>query len=284
MDIITGEKFQYLCDVYIGEKEFETTSWIYNNTLYKDKCVLLSELDNNEKFLKANYIFVYTHILRRRNLGILIDSLNKKKNIFTLIFHNSDDNVDSKFKVLLSKTKCKKIFAQNVCINNSRIINIPIGIANSKWKHGNKELLTQVINKKIIKEDNTFFNFNINTNSTYRNECFYSLKNKLFFSKFDSQEKYLNELKKCKFCISPIGNGVDCHRIWECLYLKTIPICLRSIHTEILSQDFPIFIIDSWKELIFDDNFYRKYDNYIKKLDFNKLKLSYWKNLIINVE
>ena len=50
---------------------------------------------------------------------------------------------------------------------------------------------------------------------------------------------YLN-LKKSKFCICPEGNGPDCHRLWESLYLDVIPICKRSIFFEIIAMRFSI--------------------------------------------
>ena len=35
---------------------------------------------------------------------------------------------------------------------------------------------------------------------------------------------FLKEMVKTKFTISPEGNGVDTHRTWEALYLKSIPV------------------------------------------------------------
>ena len=34
-------------------------------------------------------------------------------------------------------------------------------------------------------------------------------------------ENYLNNYKKYKFTLSPYGNGMDCHRTWEALLIKT---------------------------------------------------------------
>ena len=35
---------------------------------------------------------------------------------------------------------------------------------------------------------------------------------------------YLSELATYKWVVSPKGNGVDCHRLWECLYAKCVPL------------------------------------------------------------
>ena len=37
------------------------------------------------------------------------------------------------------------------------------------------------------------------------------------------------KLSYYKFAICPEGNGVDCHRIWECIYLGVVPIIIDSI-------------------------------------------------------
>ena len=42
------------------------------------------------------------------------------------------------------------------------------------------------------------------------------------------------------------NHGVDCHRTWEALYLKTIPIVDRSLVTEYFSQFFPMVLVDNW--------------------------------------
>lgn len=279
-NIISGEKFQYIADIYIGDKEFYTNYFAHNNTLKKNKCLNIKNIQNNEKLLTCKTIFIYTHIYHKYKNEIL-NILSMKDNPFILLFHNSDDIINDSFNELFIKTKCSKIFSQNVCFKHKDIQYLPIGIANSKWTHGNLELLNNIINTNTIKENKIFFNFNIDTNFKKRSTCYNTIKNKgLIFSRFNNQLKYLEELKKCKFCISPEGNGPDCHRIWECLYLDVIPICERSFFIENISNDFPIYIIDNWDSFELNDELFNKYDNMISSLDKNKLKFSYWNNII----
>ena len=59
---------------------------------------------------------------------------------------------------------------------------------------------------------------------------------------------------KHKFTVSPRGQQTDCHRFWETLYLKSIPIVLRSeMYYQNLIQyyfpkdvELPILFVDSW--------------------------------------
>jgi hypothetical protein len=283
MNIITGEKLQYLCDIYIGEKEFNPNAHIYNKTLYLDKCIRLNEIKNNKLlFLKATKISIYTHNLRNINdFNVFLKHLQEKKNNFILVLHNSDDKIDMKYKNILETTKCVKIFGQNVCYMHQRIQYLPIGIANSKWPHGNKKLLCDIINRSIKKENKIFFNFSIGTNRNIRYPCYNYFKNILTYNRSLPQKDYLINLKKCKFCICPEGNGPDTHRFWECLYLNVIPICKRSPFIENINKDFPVCIVNEWSDLIINDGFYKTYDNYIQNLNINKLDFNYWKNKII---
>ena len=64
-----------------------------------------------------------------------------------------------------------------------------------------------------------------------------------------SQLEYLYSLKAHKFSICPAGNALDTHRMWESLYFKTVPICLRYAFTEYFAEHFPIYIVDKWEDI-----------------------------------
>lgn len=56
-------------------------------------------------------------------------------------------------------------------------------------------------------------------------------------------------MKQHKYAICPEGNGIDTHRFWECLYMNTIPICLKNKVTKHYKQYFPIILLNNWEEL-----------------------------------
>lgn len=287
--IISGEKLQYLCDCYIGYKNmFQSNYHTYNKTLYENKIIYSENIKDNDLLLTSNKIFIYTELLFNldNTKTLIYDSilceLMKKENNFIIVLHNSDMHICDDIIEYFEKTKCQKIFTQNLNIIHNNIQYLPIGIANRKWMHGNKELLNNIMIKNIKKDNKTFFNFNIGTNPKIRNICYNSLKNKIkFTSIIQNQKNYLETLSNCKFCIVPQGHGFDTHRLWECFYLKVIPICIRNTFTEIIYNDFPcMYLINDWSEINFN-LIYEYYDSYIKKLDNSKLDFSYWKNLIL---
>jgi hypothetical protein len=155
----------------------------------------------------------------------------------------------------------------NLFIVNKKLVPIPIGIANSMWGHGNLSIWKLILNKTNLsintKPNNIYMNFTVNTNFIKRQLCLnimltYNIPNVPNTNYYN----YLNLLSTYKFAICPEGNGIDTHRFWECLYLKTIPICLKNTVTLYYSKLFPIILLDKWDDLNLDnlnDNFYNSF-------------------------
>ena len=52
------------------------------------------------------------------------------------------------------------------------------------------------------------------------------------------------------FIASPPGNGEDCHRTWEALYMRSVPVVVRSSLMETLNaKGMPLLLVDSYEEL-----------------------------------
>ena len=82
------------------------------------------------------------------------------------------------------------------------------------------------------------------------------------------------------FCICPHGNGVDSHRIWECLYLNTIPVVE---YHECFSQfaDLPILFVDDYTIVTheyLEQQKQRFIHKNIEKLNISNLKINFYAN------
>lgn len=201
---------------------------------------------------KENFIFVKT--------DFIYDFFNLY-NIdfdFYLITHNSDYDINANHLDILNKSNLIKWYAQNVNIDHYKLFSIPIGLANDKWTHGDKKIFDNVNNQDIQKNILCYSNFDINTNIVERQYCLNNTPKEFIYSKTDFSS-YLTQLKSSLFTISPEGNGIDCHKTWEAIYLKTIPIVKKSILTWNFKQmKLPLLLINDWSEL--------------KTLDLNKEK------------
>ena len=74
-----------------------------------------------------------------------------------------------------------------------------------------------------------------------------------------SYKDFLTRLKQCKFMICPRGNAIDCHRNWEVLYMRRVPIMKRDPYLQELFKDYPVLWVDDFSEVtqkMLMDNYY----------------------------
>tara|TARA_R110000782_G_scaffold101489_1_gene188255 strand:- start:255 stop:1058 length:804 start_codon:yes stop_codon:yes gene_type:complete len=213
-----------------------------------------------------------------------------------VVTHNSDYHIAANRYYDLPNFKWW--FAQNKDFDDNRIIPVPIGLENMKLRVSKasqqgifssevpgalqKSLLIDKVNSlQINKSELCYMNFNINTYPEERQLVWDYFSNQEWVTKTSnlSMEKFYFDIASHKFVISPRGNGVDCHRTWEALYLRTIPIVRRSIHTKEF-EDLPIFFVDKWSEVDYNSliDFYEHVQNTNYNLD--KMKISYWRKRI----
>jgi hypothetical protein len=239
----------------------------------------MNELTNY--FNNKRKIFCYTYALD--NMDFLINKLSYLQNEFILVFHNCDHNFETHhLKLFDSLPKLKMIYTQNMNVLHDRVVPLPIGIANSMWPHGNLSLLNSIIQMNNSKDNLIYFNFNINTNQEKRGECYNKIIQKgIPFIPSGDQYNYLYNLSKYKYAICPEGNGIDCHRLWECLYLKVIPICKKNILVEYFSKIFPIVLLDDWSDLN-AEKIMNEYNNYSWE-NYDKLSFDYYRQILENI-
>jgi len=243
--IITGERVQQVCDVYLGrEYDFNFNPIIIREV---DKHKIIDDI--NDSYDNPFVVFCYTHFL-----NILSEKIVYFRNNFILVTHNSDGEIrdDENSRKILDNKLLIRWYGQNLCFNNEKFEMIPIGLANSQWVHGNLSIFmdNNFLNNLGVKTGDIYFNFNLATNIGKRGECYDKLKSKLEWLENMSPEDNLRRLSRYKFCVCPEGNGVDTHRLWECLYLRVVPIMLKNDFTIILMRyNIPMVVLDDWDEL-----------------------------------
>lgn len=262
--IITGERVQKKCDIYIGTD----IDFNYNSKISIDKIKHININNINSNFDNPYKIFCYSH-----HIDILSTKIHYFLNKFILFTHNSDENINNSNKVMiiLNYNKLEKWYAQNLCFYHNKLNLLPIGLANSMWLHGDLTIFndTNIMNNLHNKTKKIYFNFNINTNSIKREECYTKLKNKLEWLSNIKPSNNLYRLKDYEFCICPEGNGVDTHRLWEALYLRVVPIVINNEFINIIKQSgIPLVILNNWDDLNINSLNYTSY-NFDKVLYIN---------------
>lgn len=268
---LSCENIQSICDLLLVPyfKQDVPPHLNHKKKMFSD---ITSPYDN------PKIIFTYTDSFER-SFQSLIYTLNFFQNEFVLIVNQSDYKIDNRyidiFKLL---PKLKKIYSTNVDIIHPKIVQIPIGFGDSCYSHGNPEVINYFTeNYNLFDKLNlVYFNFTINNNSEKRQDCYNKISEKgIVFQPNLPFEDYLRELVTYKFCISPEGNGIDCHRFWESLFLRVIPICVRNNVVNYFSKYFPVVVLNDWSELDLSklDEIYQNADwSNVDKLDLNYMK------------
>ena len=237
----------------------------------------LSDFNNNYNFDSNKIIFCKTDFVHN-----LFELLKDNNFSHTLITHHSDYSIDETY--YSKKPTCiKKWLCINPAIFNDTIIPLPLGVKTHKGAYLEPQYRSEWFSENVNnlraneKSDAIFCNWNC-TNKN-RHGIIENLRHlNLSINENQPFEQYIQSMSKCKFVISPPGNGIDCHRTWEALYVGSMPIVLKNkIYDNWI--DLPIMQVDDFCEIT-----KHSLDDFSKKIfNFEKLSLKYWKDLLDNI-
>ena len=252
----------------------------------------LSTRSSSAPFLCSDTYFSYcdVHILNEQELETFISSRNKThKRMYILgslvdkllenideanfiqldflIIMESDNLQDvSKLKKLLSITQ--KIYSNNLVGQHEKIDPLPLGLERQAYRSSGRlnnfkkppilEINSRPITFLIAWNDST------NINRVKVKEIFGKDSRSLLVNKRINARTIHKLMRKALFVPSPAGNGLDCHRTWEALYLGCVPVVIRSEYCG--NESWPIMVIDDWTELT------SKNENELNQI-YNKFKL-----------
>lgn len=146
-------------------------------------------------------------------------------------------------------------------------------------RNGGNDVILDIINrnnlpkKKLI--TTAFGNQWSNLNKTIkeRNDLINFCENNSWVSKnMWNPIMYYDKLWEYKYFICPLGNGIQAPKIYECLLVQTIPVCIKGPAFEDLKEyGFPILLINNFNELNPTMLNY-KYKNEFKDVNWEKVK------------
>ena len=162
---------------------------------------------------------------------------------YVLFSHNSDRPIDRRLRRFLRRPGMHAWFSVNVETRHPKLHAFPTGIADPRWQHGDGAMLAVVQAERPSKT--TLFDASYDV-STFPPAREYSREQTgIAPAPRRPFAEYLRGVASSYFCIAPRGNGIDTHRMWEALYLRTIPIVTSSIITE-QHTDLPMIVLDDW--------------------------------------
>ena len=165
---------------------------------------------------------------------------------YVLFTHNSnvDRPIDASFARRLAQPELLAWFAINVELRHPKLHSIPLGVGNPI--KCDPDAFRAVQDRPPGRSELFEASFDVSTNPVERVYCIEQTGIRPA-PKTRTQREFYERLASAYFCISPNGNGVDCYRTWQALYLGTIPVVTRSILTE-QHPCIPWIVLDDWAD------------------------------------
>lgn len=164
---------------------------------------------------------------------------------------------------------------------------LPLGITNDTNEselhriYGNVEMMVDVASQPREIKNLAYMNFSVGTFPKERQKVWDLFKDKAWVTKeeptnsMEGRKTFLSNARNHRYVICPRGNGIDTHRLWETLYMGSIPIVLWDIaHSD--WTDLPILFVSSWEHVT--EEFLKSQLERFETTEWNykKLHIGYW--------
>ena len=172
-----------------------------------------------------------------------------------LIIHNGDI-VPNEVEMELLSRSFRSIRSVNWLGMDTVAKPLPIGLENaSKMRNGVPADYLQEIERGLksfnSRDIELLVCFSLWTNSSVRTEALSWAKGipgAIIIDNPITPRAYRKLVLRSKYVLSPPGNGPDCHRTWEALYLGATPIVLKD-YWPFRGYELPVVSLNGWGEL-----------------------------------
>lgn len=254
---------------------------LYNRTGIKYSAV---ELVNEESRKYKDKVVV--EYFRENDLLKLCSQLPDMKFIIFCFF---DDTPIDEFIFDKIPENVIKIYAANAIDFGGKVVPVPYGVQRRLYPNDNRqEVLKHFIDSDIKPTKLLYMNHNVGNNpNRIKINSFFIDKNWATVGNPNGIGNYVNyllEIKNHKFMICPDGNaiGCECHRDWEVIYMRRVPVVIRSRYLERIFDGFPVLMVNDFSEvteelLISNEHLYQE----ALSLDMRKLDIKIFYDKII---
>ena len=305
MELIEGVALSKLCDYSFGDQSGQWgniyTSFMKDANLTNVEFV--SKLFEIKKSRDYMTLFIDNIRLYKRYIKEVseadrpyIDSLHSKSDLLRLcgnfpdmkfiIFTNLEDTpIDEYiFEAIPDNVLC--ISAVNAVSHGGKVIPAPYGLQRRMSPDDRRiEDITSAMKSLpsnppgllYVSHNEGSHSERVGVKDLFRNQSWVEVhEQRVSFSVF------LYNLSQSKFMICPRGNAIDCHRNWEVLYMRRVPVMKRHPYLEELYKDLPVLFVNDYSEvteelLIENDNLYQQ----AQTMDLSSLTLPYFFDKIV---
>ena len=262
-DYSFGDQASIICNIHGGYMNPANSSNIEFLTLVdkisRDRSYMTLFIDNIRLY-KRIITLSNTHdqnwVNNLMNESDLLNLCSSIPNMNFIIFTNLEDTpIDSQIEGKIPKNVLS-INAVNAVYHNDKVIPFPYGIQR-KLNPSDSRIITieKSIDLQINPSNLLYVNHSVNTNPAERNGINEIFNNKKWANVDNSRlgyDQFLMKIKDHKFMICPIGNAIDCHRNWEVIYLRRVPIMKKNDYLQYLFRDLPVLFVDNYSDVTED--------------------------------
>ena len=272
MELIEGVELSKLCDYSFGDQSGQWgniyTSFMKDANLTNVEFV--SKLFEIKKSRNYMTLFIDNIRLYKRYIKEVseadrpyIDSLHSKSDLLRLcgnfpdmkfiIFTNLEDTpIDEYiFEAIPDNVLC--VSAVNAVSHGGKVIPAPYGLQRRMSPDDRriediasvmKSLPSNPPGLLYVSHNEGSHSERVGVKDLFRNQSWAEVhEQRVSFSVF------LYNLSQSKFMICPRGNAIDCHRNWEVLYMRRVPVMKRDPYFETLFKDYPVLFVDSYFDI-----------------------------------
>ena len=259
----------------VNGKKFMTL-FIDNIRLYKRKilCATATDQMRVDKMMEENDL-----------LHLLAEIMFMKETKFIIFCNNEDTPITEDIHAHIPQNVLA-IYAANAIGYGGKVHPIPYGLQRKLYPVDVRlDVMQSTIKSDPKPTKLLYINHAEHTNISERGNIREMFADKTFatISPRVDYPEYCKMIQAHKFMICPEGNAVDCHRNWEVLLLKRVPIMKKNPYLEECYKDYPILWVDDYadvnKSLLAEND-----DLFIKSrnLDINMLDLYSLFNRAVN--
>ena len=305
MELIEGVALSKLCDYSFGDQSGQWgnihTSFMKDANLTNVEFV--SKLFETKKSRDYMTLFIDNIRLYKRHIVEVseadrpyVDGLHQKNDLLHLcscfpdmrfiIFTNLEDTPidDHIFNSIPDNVLC--ISAVNAISHGDKVIPAPYGLQRAMNPQDNRMSVIKNFLKFPSEESMSPLYVSHNDSSSPERMGIKDLFRDKDWAIVDedrsSYSEFLGKMNRSKFMICPRGNAIDCHRNWEVLYMKRVPIMKRHPYLEVLFKDYHVLFVNDYSEVTKDlldenDHLYQL----AMSLDITPLTLPYFFDKVI---
>ena len=276
MELIEGVALSELCDYSFGDQSGQWGN-IYTSFM-KDANLLNTEFASKVFDIKKerNYMTLFVDNIRLYKRDVIEVKPEDEKYVFGLmensdvlrlcgcfcnmkfiIFTNLEDTPTDEdiFDSIPDNVLC--ISAVNAIEHGGKVIPAPYGVQRDMFPRDNRiDQLENAMTVNIDPSISKLLYVNHNDSSHVERVGLKGMFRDEQWSNVDEQRvnyyHFLLNLANHKFILCPRGNAIDCHRNWEVLYMRRVPVMKRDEYLEVLFKDYPVLFVDKYSDITKD--------------------------------